>query len=405
MTETAAEKYDRYVRALAGERLPAALVDLDAVEENARLLLTPVRAAGKTLRLATKSVRCPRLIASLVEAGEGLIAGLMTYSAAETCFLADEGHRDLLLAYPTVQPRELRAIAEVNRRGATAAVVVDCEAHVLALAHAATTGKTVIPAVVDVDLSYRPFGEGGPHLGVRRSPLRTPEAVCDLAERIASTPGLRFHGLLGYEAQIAGLPDASPFARWKNPIKRLLKRASRPTVEATRRACVEALRARGLPPPIVNGAGTGNLAQAALEDVLTEVTAGSGFLASHLFSGYRDLALVPAALFALEVTRTPAPGIHTLHGGGWVASGEPGPDRLPAPYLPEGLALLSMEGAGEVQTPVAGAVDLRPGDPVFFRHAKAGELAEHVNEYLLVRGDRVVERAPTYRGLGHAFLG
>jgi len=42
---------------------------------------------------------------------------------------------------------------------------------------------------------------------------------------------------------------------------------------------------------------------------------------------------------------------------------------------------------------------------VFFRHAKAGELAEHVLEYLLVDGDRIVGRAPTYRGLGLCFLG
>ena len=191
-----------------------------------------------------------------------------------------------------------------------------------------------------------------------------------------------------------------------NPIKRAIKRASRGPVERTRRACVDALHARGLTPTIVNGAGTGSLAWAESETALTEVTAGSGFLASHLFSAYRDLALVPAAFFALEVTRAPAPGIYTLHGGGYVASGETGPDRLPVPYLPAGLRLLPMEGAGEVQTPVAakpGALTL--GAPVFFRHAKAGELAEHFNEYLLVRGDRVVERAPTYRGLGHAFLG
>jgi D-serine deaminase-like pyridoxal phosphate-dependent protein len=77
------------------------------------------------------------------------------------------------------------------------------------------------------------------------------------------------------------------------------------------------------------------------------------------------------------------------------------------PALPEGLSLLDLEGAGEVQTPlrVPRGVDLALGDPVFFRHAKAGELAEHVNEYILVRGDVIAERVPTYRGLGKCFLG
>jgi D-serine deaminase-like pyridoxal phosphate-dependent protein len=50
-------------------------------------------------------------------------------------------------------------------------------------------------------------------------------------------------------------------------------------------------------------------------------------------------------------------------------------------------------------------VSVRLGDPVFFRHAKAGELAEHFAEYLLVRGSRIEGRVPTYRGMGKCFLG
>jgi D-serine deaminase-like pyridoxal phosphate-dependent protein len=71
------------------------------------------------------------------------------------------------------------------------------------------------------------------------------------------------------------------------------------------------------------------------------------------------------------------------------------------------MQLLPLEGAGEVQTPLRlpAGVELALGEPVFFRHAKAGELAEHFNEYLLVRGDRIEARIPTYRGLGRCFLG
>jgi D-serine deaminase-like pyridoxal phosphate-dependent protein len=38
------------------------------------------------------------------------------------------------------------------------------------------------------------------------------------------------------------------------------------------------------------------------------------------------------------------------------------------------------------------------------RHAKAGEVAERVTAFHLVDGDRVVDRVPTYRGEGFAFL-
>ena len=82
--------------------------------------------------------------------------------------------------------------------------------------------------------------------------------------------------------------------------------------------------------------------------------------------------------------------------------GPPGADRLPSPWLPPGASLIATEGAGEVQTPVryGGPVALSPGDPLFFRHAKAGELAERFRTLHLIAGGRVVDEVPTYRGQG-----
>ncbi|HEY1558093.1 MAG TPA: alanine racemase [Kofleriaceae bacterium] len=394
-------KYEAYGRALAGERLPVAFVDLDAVDANVATLVAPIRAAGKALRVATKALRCPELIAHVLDRAGA--TAVMTYTAAETAMLAAAGHRDLLLAYPTLQARELDALAAANRT-ATAAIAIDCAGHVAAVAAAAARAGTVVPVVIDVDMSYRPLGRG-PHLGVRRSPLRTADDVVALAEQIRARAELRFHGLLAYEAQIAGLTDRAPGARARNAAIRAIKARSAPYVRGLRRACVEALAARGMAPAIVNGGGTGSVAWSAGDDALTEVTAGSGFVAAALFDEYAGLALAPAAGFALEVTRSPAPGIFTCAGGGYLASGTPAPDRLPRPWLPEGLELLALEGAGEVQTPVRARSPLPLGTPVLFRHAKAGELAEHFAEYVLIRGDRVVGRAATYRGLGHAFLG
>ncbi len=395
--------YQRYCSALAGEPLPAAFVDLDAVDANIETLVAPIRAAGKKLRIATKSLRCPELVDYVLERTRDVAIGLMTYSAAETALLAERGHRDLLLAYPTLQPSDLDAIAAANR-GSTAALVVDCLEHVDAIAAAAVRARVTVPVVLDIDMSYRPLARG-PHLGVRRSPLRTVDAVITLAEQIRTRDALRMHGLLGYEAQIAGLGDALPSAFAANAVKRAIKARSAPHVRALRAACVEALRGRDLAPAIVNGGGTGSAAWSAGDDALTEITIGSGFVASGLFDDYRGLSLVPAAGFALQVVRRAAPDIYACHGGGYIASGAPGADRLPRPWLPEGIELLAMEGAGEVQTPVRASAPLALGAAVLFRHAKAGELAEHFNHYLMIRGERVVARARTYRGLGHCFLG
>ena len=402
--ESPAQQYQRYRRLLAQQPLPAALVDLDAVDANLARMLAPVRAAGRTLRLATKSVRVPDLLRYLVDHSQGTIRGLMTYCAAETAFLAQQGHDDLLLAYPTARPHDAQLLAQANRT-ATAAVVVDDVAQLAVLDRAATDAKTLIPVVIELDLAYRLLGQL--HLGVRRSPLRDTAAVVELAEQLAKFPSLRLHGLMGYEAHVAGLTDRNPFTRWSNLGKRLLKRRAIPDIARRRADVLQALQTHGFQVELFNGGGTGSLASSLADSSLTEVTAGSGFLGSLLFDAYAGQAWEPALCFVLQLVRRPAPGIVTCHGGGFVASGEAGPDKLPRPWLPEQLELLDMEGAGEVQTPLRhpAGVKLELGDPVFFRHAKAGELAEHFGEYLLVRGEAIEARAQTYRGLGQSFLG
>jgi D-serine deaminase-like pyridoxal phosphate-dependent protein len=397
--EDAGGRYERYRAAIAGEFLPCALVDLDAFERNVRAIVRPLVAGSKKLRVATKSLRCPELVHRIRQGSGGVVGGLMTYTAEETAFWAARGEGDLLLAYPTALSSDASLLARVNAEGATAAVVVDCTEHLQVLAEAGRARGVRVPVVLEVDMAWRPLGSLA-HVGVRRSPLREVRDVLALAARAAREEGLRFHGVMGYEAQVAGVPDTSPAVR-------AMKRASMADVARRRSEIRRALEEARLRPVVFNGGGTGSVSRSAEDPALTEVTAGSGFLDSHLFDGYRDLDLIPAAYFALQVVRRPGEGMVTCHGGGYVASGSAGRERLPVPALPAGSRLLTLEGAGEVQTPVEipPGITLRLGDPVFFRHAKAGELAEHFAEYLLVRGSRIEGRVPTYRGLGKCFLG
>ncbi len=403
---SAASLWERYRRAIASESLPLALVDLDAFDENVQRLVARVEGTGKTLRPATKSVRVPALLRAIAAQGGPLVRGLMTYSARETEWLASRGFDDLLLAYPTVQRSDVDAIARTVSRGTTLRVVCDAPEHLDALEAAAEriSTTTVLQVLLEIDLSYRPIERV--HLGVRRSPLRTAADAVAFAERVARTKHLRLAGVMAYEAHVAGLGDRGG-STVEDAAKWAMKHAARPVLEETRREVARALTTRGHALDVFNGGGTGSMPWAIREEPLTEVTAGSGFLDSHLFDRYRDVPLVPAAYFALQVVRRPTESIVTCAGGGYVASGAIGNDRLPIPALPEGARLLSMEGAGEVQTPIElpRGTTVALGDAVFFRHAKAGELAEHFNEYLLVRGDRIVDRVRTYRGEGECFLG
>ncbi|MCL4234567.1 MAG: alanine racemase [Deltaproteobacteria bacterium] len=398
--------HDAWLRALDSAALPAALVDLDALERNADRIAEPARARGKRLRLATKSLRCAWIVSHLRERLDDIYGGLMCLTVAEAAFLADRGFDDLLVAYPTLQRADLMALAALTRAGRTVRLVVDCVEHLRAMRDTACAANVTLRAVIDIDMSYRPLGPAT-HLGVRRSPIRTGAEAIALAREAERAGGVIVEGLMGYEAQVAGMAEASPFTPFTNPVKAWIKRRSVPDVAERRAHIAEELRAAGVNVALFNGGGTGSLATTSAEDVVTEVTAGSGFFCPHLFDYYAGNRLEPAAFFALQIVRLPAPGIITCQGGGYVASGEAGRDRLPVPYLPRGLSLLGVEGAGETQTPVrwpARAGEARLGAPVIFRHAKAGELMERFNEIVLVRGGRVVDRVPTYRGEGFAFL-
>jgi D-serine deaminase-like pyridoxal phosphate-dependent protein len=391
-------------RALEGERLPAAVVDLDAFDRNLARIVEGLAGRGTPLRVATKSVRVTALLKRLLARGGAALRGLMCFDPHEAAHLAAAGLDDLLVAYPVFRAAD--GLARLAARGTTVRAAVDSVEGVARLAAAAARAGTRIGAIVCVDMSWRLLG-GRLHVGVRRSPLHGPDDVVALARRIADSPSLSFDGLLCYEAQVAGLGDDNPFlGAAKNLAFAAVKRASMRELAARRVAIVRALVEAGLPPAIVNGGGTGSLDATTAGTGVTEVTAGSGFYKPHLFDYYRAphmRALEPSLYLAVEVTRRPADDLVTCAGGGVVASGAAGVDRLPRPWLPSGIELLEAEGAGEVQTPMRlgpTTPSLAIGDPVLLRPAKAGEPLERFAEVLLVSGGRIVERAPTYRGEG-----
>ena len=371
---------------------PFAVVDMPAYEANALDLVR--RAKGKPIRLASKSIRVRHLIEqTLTRPG---FAGVLAYSLAEANWLADHGQTDIVVAYPSTDRGAWHAlVADDARAGAVTAMVdsveqLDFVDGILG----AGAGHRLIRVALDLDASLR---VGRLHLGTRRSPLHTPTEAADAARAIAKRPGFRLVGVMTYEGQVAGVPDTSPAVR-------VMKRASMRDLATRRRALVEAVRAHA-ELEFVNGGGTGSLHATTDDSAVTELAAGSGLFGPSLFDGYAAFTPQPAALFALPVVRRAAPDIVTLFSGGYIASGPAGKARQPVPTYPEGLKLLSAEGAGEVQTPVRGdaARSLRVGDRVWMRHAKAGEMCERFDEVHLIGGDGGRETVPTYRGEGRNF--
>ncbi len=404
--------YDQWCAVLKDERLPAVVVDLDAFDRNVAKIggILQRGGHGHHLRLATKSVRVPALIRRILDSGEPY-RGLMCFAVEEVCFLAEQGFDDFLVAYPTVQPSDIQRLVDLMADGKTVRLVLDSIEQIEILSAANPHGERPIDVVLDVDMSLRLFG-GRVHLGVRRSPLRSVEDVFTLCEAVRCLSGIRIVGMMGYEAQVAGLGDRNPFKRLINPVAAVIRRRSMARVAELRKQLAEGFHERDLDLQLFNGGGTGSVNFTVNEPWLTELTAGSGFLCSHLFDYFSNIQLEPACFFVLQASRSSDEGYLTCAGGGYIASGEPGWDKVPRPHLPKGLRFVSTEGCGEVQTPLRlpgdGSLKLGReipwGGPVLFRHAKAGELAEHFNEYLLVAGGEIVDRAATYRGLGGSFV-
>jgi len=227
-----------------------------------------------------------------------------------------------------------------------------------------------------------------------------------LNKAIKDAEFVKLEGLMGYEAAIAGMGDNIKGKLVQNLVVHFLKNNSAKEIAKRRGECVQALINDGAELRFVNGGGTGSLEWTTQEDAVTEVTIGSGLYASGLFDSYSNFRHLPSAAFAIEIVRQPTDDIYTCHGGGYIASGAISSDKQPLPYLPEGIELIPQEGTGEVQTPVINksSAQLHLGDPIFFRHSKAGELCERFKSIYLVAGGKIVEEVRTYRGEEQCFV-
>ncbi len=382
--------------AAAGLPAPVAVLETRAARFNALDLL--VRASGVPIRVASKSLRV-RALLDAVLALPGY-RGILAFTLPEALWLAAD-HDDIVLGYPSVDRAAIADLVRDERALSRVTLMVDDIAHLDVIDQVAPPhARGEVRIAIDADASWRSRALG--HVGVRRSPLHTATEVAAFARRVHARPGFRLVGLMMYEAQIAGQPDD---AGDNDALIRWMQRRSAHELRARRADIVRAI-GELTTLEFVNGGGTGSLEVTAADESVTELTAGSGIMAGHLFDGYAAFHPAPATAFALDVVRRPAPDIATVLGGGWIASGPPLGSRAPRPVWPQGLRTLAREGAGEVQTPLRGqaAGALAVGDRVWFRHAKSGEIAERVSSLALVADGERIGEVPTYRGEGRAFL-
>lgn len=392
--------YQRLRSIFAGQEMPFAFVDLDALDANITAIVK--RANDKLIRVASKSVRSRGILKHVLSA-HPQIQGVMCFTTPEAVWLSQQGYDDLLLGYPTWHPEQVKAICGEVRTGKTIRLMVDSVEHIAHLQKIAQAQDVTLQVCLDIDMSVDfPWI----HFGVWRSGVTGVDHALAVWRAVEKSPNIVLDAVMGYEAQIAGVGDNAPNGGVRNKIIRWMKGQSIDKIATRRGDICKALQSAGAKLDVVNGGGTGSMETTRNEPHVTEITVGSGFYSSSLFDNYQAFKHQPSAGYAVEIVRQPKPDTYTCHGGGYVASGGIGTDKQPVIWSPQGATLTDLEGAGEVQTPViyAGTEALNLGDPIFMRHSKAGELCERFNTLLLVRDNQIVDEIPTYRGEGKSFL-
>jgi len=396
---TPATYWPQLSRATAGLDTPFGVVSLPALAHNAHDMLA--RANGTTIRVASKSIRVRGVIDAVLTLPG--FAGVLAYTLAEALWLA-ETIPDVVVGYPSADRASIARLASTPALAQRVTLMIDAVEQLDLVDSVVGAGKREpIRVALELDAAWRSRVLG--YLGVHRSPIRSVEQATAFAQQVVARPGFTLVGMMAYESQIAGLvnrPVGRPvLARTVDYVQK----NSTDELRERRGKVVAALR-NVTELEFVNGGGTGSLERTSADPSVTEIAAGSGLFGPHLFDDYSHFTPAPAAAFSLSVVRKSQPSMATLLGGGWIAAGPPAPGRLPELTWPRGLEYVARETAGEVQTPLmgTGAADLRVGDRVWLRHTKAGELSEHLNEFALVDGEKIVETIPTYRGEGKAFL-
>ncbi len=397
--DSPSKKYNYYKEIFKYTPMPFAFVDMELFNKNKEDIIK--RAGNKKIRIASKSIRCLDLIKNILSSNS-IFQGVMCYHPLEAVYLSENGLDDLLIAYPIYSEPHIIAICKEIKKGKSIIAMVDLPEHIEQLNRIAEQKNCILPICMDIDMSS---DFGSLHFGVRRSKISTTVQAIELFHQIKKMKNLRLDGIMGYEAQIAGVGDVTE-SSIKNLILPFLKMKAVKEISKRRSEIVNEIQLQGHQLKFVNGGGTGSLESTTKEFCVTEVTVGSGFYSPTLFDNYTNFQHFPSAAYAIEITRNPKPSVFTCYGGGYTASGAMEKNKMPKPYLPTGAKLIETEGAGEVQTPIVytGKEKLKLGDPVFMRHAKAGELCERFNSLLLVANGKIINEVKTYRGEGKCFL-
>jgi len=226
---------------------PALILDLPAAQRNIDIVADTLRNLTAELRPHIKVHKSPQLARMQLDAGA---IGLSVATVWEAIVMARSGAGSVFVVNTVAGEEKLAALAALAR-DAEVMLAVDDAANAAAVAEAARSAGSTIGILIEVDT------------GMDRAGVDTTEEAVALAHRVAELKGLRLEGVTGYEGHCSMTFEAD------------LRRQRLNTAMDFLVETAEAIRAQGLPSPIVSAGGTATWDWTAAYPGVTEIQAGT----------------------------------------------------------------------------------------------------------------------------------
>lgn len=341
---------------------PALMLDLDALRKNIETMAAFFRGKRCRLRPHFKSHKCTRIARLQMDAGA---VGITCAKLGEAEVLADAGIRNLLIANQIVGLLKISRLMELCRR-ADPMVAVDSVENVKMLSAHADAAGVSLGVLVEVDV------------GMGRCGVAPGQAALDLARVVASSSGLRFEGLQGYEGHCVDLRDAA---------ERIEKtRAALKLLVETRRL----IEHSGMEVNMVSGGGTGTYDINGNCDGIDEVQAGSYAAMDWWYADIRPEFRQAMSILATVISR-PRPGVAVIDVGRKGVGAEWGPPRLKN-LADCRVAAYSSEEHMTLQVPEDWGVDI--GDRIEIIPSHGCTTSNLYREFIVHRDGKVVDVWP-----------
>lgn len=392
--------YITYKKIIEGKRLPLAYVDMDMLDKNIRHILE--KSEKKSIRLASASIRCNYLLDYILKANPQF-RGILSSSGEEAVFLSKKGFDNILIGSPVTNIEVVKDICHQIKNGSYINLMTDKLDQVHMINEIGEQFHVKVPISVDINMSV---DFPGLHFGVWRSSQRRPNSIKALLEEIRQMEFAWLDAAIGHDSRITASAEKAESKWMINNVIPSLKKFSINKIADKRKKVVEMIKTMGFDLKVVNGGRIAKVETPMKEEMVTEISAGSEFFTSQLADKYEQASNKPVAGIACAINRQLSQHVFACAGGRFIINASSKKSEPPTLFLPDRARIMKNDCIDEALTSILykGNEKLKIGDAVFFQNSCVGELSERFNFIHLIRGDKIEQEVPTYRGEGHCFF-